>query len=382
MKTIILSGLAFLFAISVQAQISITDAYFPSAGDTLKTAFDGMPSGIIVNPVGGSVDQTWNFNSVQGTSREIVYYPASEGDASDQFPSADLHTKLNPVGEMYYKKSPSSFEWLGYQGIDPVNLGIALLVKLDPTLIERRAPLNFLDFGNTDSAVLLPFAASDIPGGILDSLPVTPDSIRLRIAIDRTSIVDGWGKLTIPGGTYDVLREKQIEERETLMDIKIGSGPFAQWIDITDVISGGFGEFLGKDTITTYTFYNDLEKEAISVVTVDNLDNDLVESVEYKDNGVQTSLRYVDTGKPDLIAYPNPAIDDIRIDFLNLPSSTYTLKIYNILGIVVMEKKYAISGDRSEKINLTSLRKGTYLYSLINENGKIISTKRLMIMRP
>ena len=87
-------------------------------------------------------------------------------------------------------------------------------------------------------------------------------------------------------------------------------------------------------------------------------------------------------GKPDLVAYPNPAIDDVRIDFFNLPASNYTLKIYNILGIVVWEKKYSISGDRSEKINLNDLRKGTYLYSLINETGKIISTKRLMIMRP
>ena len=382
MRLIVLSFIALIFAVSLQAQITITDAYFPSAGDTLKTAFDGMPSGIVVNPAGGSVDQTWDFSSVQGTSREVVYYTASEGEASDEFPSADLHTKLDPVGEMYYKKTATTFEWLGYQGLDPANIGITILVNLDPTLIERRAPVNFLDFGNTDSAVLLPFAASDLPGEILDNLPITPDSIRLRIAIERSSIVDGWGKLTIPGGIYDVLREKQIEERETLLDVKIGTGPFAQWIDVTDVITGGFGEFLGKDTITTYTFYSDTEKEAISIVTVDNIDNDQVEAVEYKDNGVQTSMRYVDTGKPDLIAYPNPAIDNVRVDFLNLPSSTYTLKIYNILGIPVLEKKYAISGNRSEKINLSSLRKGTYLYSLANENGKIISTKRLMIMRP
>ena len=380
MRSNLLTCIALLTVFAIQAQISITDAYFPSAGDTLKTAYDGMPTGIVINPPGGSVDQNWDFSSVQGMTRQVIYRPSSEGNASAEFPNADLFIPLEPIGESYYKKTATTFELVGYQGLDPANIGITLLVKLNPTLIERRAPLNFLDFGNSDAAVLLPFASEDIPGGILDSLPITPDSIRLRVAIERATIVDGWGKLTIPGGTYDVLREKQIEERETLMDVKIGIGPLSQWVDVTDLISGF--DFLGKDTITTYSFYNNTEKEAIAVVTVDNLNNDLVNSVEYKDNGIQTSIRYVDTGKPDLVAYPNPAINEVRIDFFNLPPSNYTLKIYNILGIVVWENKYSISGDRSEKIGLTDLRKGTYLYSLVNDDGKIISTKRLMIMRP
>lgn len=380
MRLILLSLIFLLISLAIQAQITITDAYFPQVGDTLKTAFDGMPSGIVINPPGGTTDQNWDFSSVQGVSRQVVYRPASEGNSSASFPSADLFVQLAPAGELYYNKTASVFEWVGYQGVDPANLGINLLVHLNPALIERKAPLNFIDFGSSSAAALLPFAAEDIPGGILDSLPITPDSIRLRIAIDRTTIVDGWGKVTIPGGIYDVLREKRVEVRETLMDVKIGIGPFSQWVDVTDLIPGF--EFLGKDTTTTYSFYNNVEKEAIAIVTVDNENNNLVNAVEYKDNGVQTNVRYINTGKPDLIAYPNPAIDEVRIEFFNLPSANYKLKIYNILGIVVWEKKFTLSGNRSEKINLTNLRKGTYLYSLVSETGKIISTKRLMIMRP
>ena len=379
MKSIILTVLSLLFVFVIQAQITITDAYFPHAGDTLKTAFDGMPSGIVINPPGGTIDQNWNFNSVQGMSRQTIYRPASEGEASAEYPTADLFVPIDPVGETYYKITASTFELIGYQGLDPANLGISLLVHLDPTLIERTAPLNFIDFGVSHSAIIIPFSADVIPGDILDNLPIQPDSIRLRITIDRSNIVDGWGKLTIPGDTYDVLREKQIEEQETLLDVKFGTGPLSQWIP--DIEIPGL-DFLGKDTITTYTFYNDAEKEAIAIVTVDNQNNDIINTVEYKDNGIQTNIRYVNTGRPDLIAYPNPAINDVRIDFFNLPTSDYTLKIYNILGIVVWEKKYSISGNRNEKISLTDLRKGTYLYSLVSDSGKIISTKRLMIMRP
>ncbi len=379
MRSIILTVLSLLFVFVSQAQITITDAYFPQAGDTLKTAFDGMPSGIVVNPSGGSTDQTWDFNSVQGVPRQTIYRPASEGDATAEYPNADLFVPLDPVGETYYKITASTFELIGYQGLDPANLGINIQVHLDPTLLERRAPLNFIDFGVSHSAIILPFSADVIPGGILDSLPIQPDSIRLRITIDRSNIVDGWGTVTIPGGTYDVLREKQIEEQEILLDVKVGLGQFSFWIE--DVSIPGL-DFLGKDTITTYTFYSNSEKEAIAIVTVDNQNNDIVNTVEYKDNGIQTNIRYVNTGRPDLIAYPNPAIDEVRIDFFNLPASNYTLKIYNILGIVVWEKKYSLSGNQNQKISLTALRKGTYLYSLVSDNGKIISTKRLMIMRP
>ena len=378
MRLSILTVLSLLFVIAGEAQITISDVYFPQAGDTLKLAFDGMPSGIVVNPPGGSIDQNWDFSSSQGMPRQIIYRPASEGNASAEFPSADLLVNLDPVGEMYYRRTATTFEWIGYQGLDPANLGINLIVHLNPSLVERRAPLNFLDFGDSHASINLPFASSDIPGDILDSLnlPLTPDSIRLRTDIDRIYVIDGWGNLTIPGDTYQVLREKQIEYRNTEIDVKFGIGDWIENIPIPGL------DFIGPDTITTYTFYNDVEKEAIAVVNVDNEDNDIVNTVEYKDNGVQTSIRYVNNGKPDLIAYPNPAIDDVRIDFFNLPSSDYTLKIYNILGIVVWEKNYTITGTRSEKISLRDLRKGTYLYSLINDTGKIISTKRVMIMRP
>jgi hypothetical protein len=377
MRSDLLTGIFLLFSLTAISQITITDSYFPAAGDTLKTAFDGMPSGIVINPSGGSTDQHWDFSTAQGIPRQTIYRPASAGSANAEFPTANLVVLFEPANETYYKKSATTFELVGYEGLDPASIGINLTVHLNPTLIERRAPLNFIDFATSATNVLLPFAADEIPEEILDQLPITPDSIRLRIAIDRTTIVDGWGTATIPGGVYEVLREKQIEMRETLMDVKIG--PLIGWIDVTDELPF---DFLGKDTITAYHFYSNDEKEAIANVFVDNENNNIVNSIEYKDNGVTSSIRYVSNGKPDMIAYPNPAIEDVRFEFFNLPSAVYTLKIYNILGVVVWEKKYALSGNRSEKIDLSNLRKGTYLYSLTNDNGKIISTKRLLIMRP
>ena len=377
MRLIILSIFSLFLAFCLNAQITVTSDYFPEAGDTLKTVFDAMPLNIVINPSGGSTDQNWDFTSLQGMPRETIYRNASEGENFADYPNADLMIDLAPAGESYYRVTPNSFEFLGYVGLDPANLGINILVRLEPPLIERSAPLNFIDFSTSSVLLSLPFGANDIPGGLLDSLPFPfpPDSIRLRVDIDRASVVDGWGTLAIPGDSYEVLREKRIEETQTFLDVKFG---FGDWVEIPNI---GL-DFLGRDTTTTYSFYSNDAKEAIAIVTVDNEDNDIVNFVEYKDNDVPTSIRYVDTGRPDILAYPNPAIDDVMLEFFNLPPSYYTIKIYNILGVVTWEKKYYISGNRTEKISLNHLRKGTYLYSLVNENGKTISTKRLMVMRP
>ncbi|MCB0623208.1 MAG: T9SS type A sorting domain-containing protein, partial [Saprospiraceae bacterium] len=92
----------------------------------------------------------------------------------------------------------------------------------------------------------------------------------------------------------------------------------------------------------------------------------------------------VDLGavQPILFAYPNPAIEEVRFDFNGLLPGNYDLKIYNILGQLVWERNFWLAGNRTEKVNLARLRKGTYLYSLVDSNGKTLATKRLMIVRP
>jgi len=342
----------------------------------ITTVFDGMPVGIEINPSTGSVDATWDFRSLQGVLTEQIYKPASEGNASDQFPNADLVTNFGLAGENYFRVTDNTFEFIGYQGPDPADLGLNLSVPISPALIERRAPLEFTDFYNDEGAILLAISADDIPGEILDSLDVTPDSLRLRIANERNSFIEGWGTLMIPGGTYGVLREKRIEYNNTRLDVKIGSLP---WFDVTDI--AGL-DFLGVDTTTTYNFYGDESKEIIATVTVDDVNNDEVLFVEYKYNEISTNIRYVNNGKPDIIAYPNPAIETLRLEMMNLPGGDYKVKMYNILGVEIWSEEYTVNGDRIVKVDISHLQKGTYLYSLVNENGKTLSTKRVLVMRP
>jgi hypothetical protein len=104
--------------------------------------------------------------------------------------------------------------------------------------------------------------------------------------------------------------------------------------------------------------------------------------VTYVANSAISNLRPIEQSRPGVYAYPNPAIVNVRFDFTNLPRDTYTLRIYNILGIEEWSQRYSISGNHTEKVNISALRKGTYFYSLTNSQGRTIVTHRLIVVRP
>lgn len=375
MKKVLLS---FLFCgigvLSLVAQITVTSATFPSAGDTLRTSIDAAPSGISISAPG--VDQTWDFSTLaESFPQEVIMSDASEGAAYDQFPGSDL-VVLNGVSETYYNKTSTVFEVLGYKGPDPGGLGLDVAAHLNPAELQRRAPMHFFDLNSTSSALLLPFSTASLPDTLTSQLPGGVDSLRIRYATDRTDLVDAWGKLTIPGGTFDVLRERRFQVSETRLDVKL---PFLGWQDVTDLVQLGF---LGKDTTLTYNYFNDVSKEPIAVVTTNNT-GDAVTRVVYKKLDLTSDIGGPEgSGLPDCRVYPNPAVDDVRFEMSNLPAGTYTLKIYNILGSEVWRQQYPIVNNKTIRVNLSNLRKGTYLFSLVSDKGKTVTTKRLIIIRP
>ena len=369
-----------LVSFQLMGQITVTSSSFPAIGDTLRTAVDGAPEGIEITAPGGN--QTWDFGTLQGVMAEALVRPAAEGMNADLFPSANI---LFPIGEdgiggeSYASIDANNYQLVGYVGPDPANLGINVRVPFSPPIIERRSPMEFFDVNNTSYSISISFPTDSLPGDLVNDLPIVPDSIRLKTESNRTDVVDGWGTLTIPGGTYDVLREKRTEIRETLVEALVGIGPFATWVDVTDFLPG---EFLGADTLTTYIFVNDQEKENIAEVRVTNDETETPIAVTYKSNDVVTNVRYVNTGRADIFAYPNPAINNVRINFLNLTPGNYTFRIFNILGKEVVNKQYQINGNRTVGIDIDTLQKGTYLYNLTNAKGKVLKTKRLMVIRP
>lgn len=76
----------------------------------------------------------------------------------------------------------------------------------------------------------------------------------------------------------------------------------------------------------------------------------------------------------DLIKiYPNPVNNQIQIIVKNL--ETATLNVYDVQGKIVYSEE--IKNENSE-INFTSFSKGVYLFKIIDENGNILKTEKIV----
>ncbi len=70
--------------------------------------------------------------------------------------------------------------------------------------------------------------------------------------------------------------------------------------------------------------------------------------------------------------FPNPVIDNVLFDFSGLvtnPSGTYTIQVYNSLGVLLLENT---SNTNFLNTNLSSLRSGIYIVHIKNATGNII----------
>jgi len=356
---------------SLSAQITVTNAAFPAAGDTLRVAFDTTSAGIVITPPGGS--QSWNFNALTAAfTRTSVVKPAAEGENAAAFPAAALVVE-GQNGDSYFRVTSSVYELVGFDGNDPAGLGVPVITAFNPPIQERRAPLNFFDINTTNGALLVPFAANQLPQAILNLLPIVPDSIRIRLNSNRTDLVDGWGTLTIPGGTYDVLRERRIQYSDTRVEIKIGIFP---WTDITSLIPlPNVG--LGRDTTLTYNFFSNTAKEPIAIVTADHVTGQVL-SVEYKFNGIISSSNELPGANKSVIAYPNPTGDRLYLEVNDLPRGEYEFNMFDVAGRSVLRRQVPFQTGAPTEIEVQSIRSGAYFFTITDKGGQIRCSGRIV----
>ncbi len=358
-----------------QGQVVIGSGSFPKPGDTLFTHIDYLPNSINVEtPRQG---ERWDFSTLQSPfARKMDIFPASVFSEHKHFPKANVAVLLkeNQLGFFYIGEHEISL--MGLVGEDLLSLGLNTITEFSPPLIERRAPLKFQDGYQTESSIRYRFALEDLPENVFAELPFTPDSIQLSITIDRQDFVDAWGTMLIPGGIYDVLRERRQELRSVEVEAKIGR---QAWRNVSHLLTDN--KKVANQYSVSYYFHSNESNNPVAIVYMDREEQEVL-NVAYNAPTYSTNIQQIGNIRPGLYAYPNPAIVNVRFEFTNLPPGNYKLKISNILGLEEWSETYYIDGHRTERVNISSLRKGTYLYSLVDEKGKTISTKRLIVIKP
>jgi hypothetical protein len=91
---------------------------------------------------------------------------------------------------------------------------------------------------------------------------------------------------------------------------------------------------------------------------------------------ITTGLNSVSKGNLTLLAaFPNPASNDITINFGLNQSSKVEIEVYDVTGKMVNSIKLdnLEAGNHSSKINTSNLNAGVYMYSVKSDNAKMFS---------
>ncbi|MEM9919848.1 MAG: T9SS type A sorting domain-containing protein [Bacteroidota bacterium] len=80
---------------------------------------------------------------------------------------------------------------------------------------------------------------------------------------------------------------------------------------------------------------------------------------------------------------PNPAIEQLQLQFNQLEELAYTLEVYSMAGQLVVQQQYdAFKGANTVILNLDQIRAGFYILRMTNENGEQVSRKFIKSERP
>lgn len=95
------------------------------------------------------------------------------------------------------------------------------------------------------------------------------------------------------------------------------------------------------------------------------------------------NLPYCRHDKMDINVFPNPTYGDLNIQVENAESGQYVFAVQNIVGKKLWTKDFTINSEQYlSQFELPFLPKGVYLYSITDDEGNRIVSKRLVIIEP
>ncbi len=372
-----------LCSASLTAQITLTNSYFPNAGDSLVVSNVAPQFLTTARVTAGGANQTWDYTALRylntPTVRQVSKFldAATDTAAIRLFPGVDLVVKANATQTACYNKTTTRFELMGFNGAATAGLGLPLVAAYTPTVLERRAPLVYNNIRTTTrSAFLIPFSSSIIPDSFLAIFPIRPDSLRIDFATTRTDQTDAWGTLRIANApnAFDVLRDKRVEITETKIDAKFGR----LWIDVTSIIFVGTANGNpSRDTTTSYYFWSNTAKEPILVLTANARDS--ITNGQIKYFPIRTDVGdLAATPSVALQLYPNPANDVLQLHFEQATSAPYHAQIVDISGKVHAQQ--TLDNHLTDaSLPITQLPKGVYFLVLRNPiDGQVAVSRKFV----
>ncbi len=100
----------------------------------------------------------------------------------------------------------------------------------------------------------------------------------------------------------------------------------------------------------------------------------------YQDMEPSPYMKNVNFDTSDAIASPNPTTGNIAVRLFNHPYDDYTIELYNVVGKKIFSRTFNRNNGRLLKTDISSLKRGTYMYSVLDSKGRKLMTKRISLI--
>jgi len=312
---------------SLNAQTLTQANHAPIVGDVFQTV-DCTTVGI--NPGGNGAGQTYNFSSLTVLSNTVTntgVTVASTGSAST-YPSSSVAIQSGTANAFYSSSASSLLYWGGNIKVGGQNVTMAY----------------------TTAA---PYAAYPMTLGTTASNSVagTNTSVAGAGTFTGTSSVTGagTGTLMLPGG-YN----------------------FSNVLKVTTSTAMSFTTGFGTGTYSQnkYDYYSVLSKYPLFSITNETITSGLGTTTEtvtlinnnYKTVGITESAN---TSLSNVSVYPNPAKDNINLNFTNENAENVSYQVINVIGQNVRQQTIpSVKGETTYNVNLSGIESGIYFIKL------------------
>jgi hypothetical protein len=357
-------SVVFSFALtgSLFSQITLSGSDFAGANDTVRISQTMDP---VIDYTLTGPNFSWDFSGLTAASQYLKYFqPVSNSTilveaeygftAPTQYKASYfLESRDIPIDQLnqflpaelsdlnqFSRKTADSITALGYSL--SVN-GQALPFKSDTIETVYKFPTNYEDTFSTRGYTYI------------DLNPVT--DFKLKQYRQRTSVVDGFGTLITPFGTFEVLRIKSvINELDSVYQTFFG---------------GGSWNVLPQTVITEYEWWAQGKDEAmLKVVAVENNGTSQIRSIEYQDIylGLDASIK---ENSFEFNLVPNPANNLISIES---DLAIEQIKVIGLDGSVVLKQN--TNNVSKATIEISMLQAGVYFVEV--SSGKFTATQKLI----
>lgn len=346
MKQSLLSLIAVSAVSVLSAQVTITTNDVAPIYTQILQAQDSMPT---VTPGGAGANQTWNYTALNNGGVDTLTFtlPQFTPYGSD-FPGSNLAVDMRAQGVDSYTYLNNSTAELNIQGqaADPLGTGTMAIPFTNPETIIPFPSAYGSSWIDTATGLIQMYYGQD-PG-----IGFTVDSFRVHLFVKKTADCDGWGSLTTPAGTYNVLRQNALRVEYDTIDIYA----FGMWSD---------NFFSQQDSNRVYTYW------------ANGIGFPVCELTDQQDLGQITLATWLFSssvsGIPAPVAntevslYPNPSSG--YVNFVSRGTATASINVYDISGNLVATT--AVNSDQT-RLDVSAFASGLYFYTNLDANGNVL----------